>query len=1266
MSNGTISVPTCPDCQSSMVLRTARKGRNAGGQFWGCSNYPRCKGIVNLDGPMRGPRSPRLTSGDALSGNNASRSEGNRSQGFHNRKVDWRDASLNRQGWICRYTLGGGRLRSIDLPEEFADRVRACWIGREDLPSFEPVDIKTRRVMGIVRKIIQRGSAPPVHPSVERSILNVAGLSEHIRDSLFEGDLAVELEPAHQFPHAFGKAPWIRPAMFDEGIRLDSDEESIFIRWVANNLGDSALPWLIPQAPLDAIARSRGLNPNGLMRVDFLLHAPWLDQVIIEIDGPQHADAQSVDAERDFLARQLGIDVIRIPSDEVRAGAGPNLSELANRWRAGEATDATHAQLVLLPAQVHRAVLGLIEGVEAGFLSGDRWVIDLEDSTEHVQNLLGPYLSLMAAVDELWGRSEVTPDTVIFKREGRVVTYAREGLEFKLLDGGDGETDMELSLQSDLSPVAPLQSGNGKVPRVVIRGAFLPSEIFDIRSEGTQRVSPENLGASSEEALRNILQTIFAKNDFREGQLAAVREILSGRDCTVLLPTGAGKSLIYQLAGLCLPGRTIVIDPLVALIEDQLLGMELHGIDRVTAITSETIQQGRGADAHEEIARGDALFILIAPERLQRPNFRQALTELAASSPINLAVVDEAHCVSDWGHDFRPSYLLLGDVLREHCGHTATNPLPFLALTGTASRAVLKDVLVQLRMSQRTENSIVKPITFDRSELNFDLVRTNPTGSFASLNGVLNGLPSQFNESTATFYEPRGRQTRSGIIFCPTVGGTRGTTRVAEEVTRSIGHQPVTYSGTPPKGLDKATWVSRKRLNADQFKKNQTSVLVATNAFGMGIDKSNIRWVVHFGIPGSIEAYYQEAGRAGRDRRRATCSLVLTEFDYQRDLRMLGDDAPLEEARRHHGETSWSDGDDITTGLYFHLSSFRGTTAELDDLDYLAKLLEPEEVARTVSISIGERPRSWGKERGDIQQALGRMIRLGVVRDYTIPTQSEFNVVVEGCSPQRIVFMLLDYIERSQAGRSRAVEEALGAGEPATTLFETIHRCGNQLINFVYETIERSRRRSLREMWLAAREAPDGEDFRQRILDYLTEGDTTPVLEALAGTPKFEWADWLSALDTILGPQDAQEWRGTSARLLTSDPDHTGLLLVRGLCELEEVEPNLDEVSANVESAFRLAPTRFGLGPDELASIGRDVCNWALQRSHEGLATVVGSLSRVGLPDAAWAGALEQAVVEGTTSTDVMVISMGLKLRGLVDNLEIFSGVNQEDPNYGN
>ena len=1259
MADEGVSAPQCPDCQSSMVLRTARKGRNAGNQFWGCSKYPGCKGIVNIDGPVPATE-------DSPSRDTGPSSGVSKPLDVHNRKVDWRDGSLNRQGWIARYTLGGGRLRSIDLPDDCAHRVRTCWIAREDLPSFEPVDVETRRVMGIVRKMIQRGSNPPVHPTVERAILNVAGLSERVRDSLFQGDLSVELEPPQQLPHELGASIWTQHAGFDEGISLDSAEESLFIHWLASNLGESALAWLIPQAPLDAVARARGLNPSGLMRVDFLLNAPWLNPVIIEIDGSQHADAKSVDAERDGLARQLGIDVIRIPTEEVRAGTGPNLLAIANHWNAGAPSDADDDQLVLLPAQVHRAVLGLIEGVEAGFLSGDRWVIDLEDSTGHVQDLLGPYLSLMAAVDELWGRSAVTPDTVVFTHGARIVTYVREGLDFRLNEGGGAETDMELLLQSGLAPTAPLQSGNGKVPRIVIRSAFLPSEIFDTRSEGTQRINPENLGASSEEALRSILQAIFAKDDFREGQLAAVREILSGRDCTVLLPTGAGKSLIYQLAGLCLPGRTIVIDPLVALIEDQVLGMAVHGIDRVTSITSETIQQGRGSDAHEEIARGDALFILIAPERLQRPNFRQALTELAASSPINLAVVDEAHCVSDWGHDFRPSYLLLGDVLREHCGHTPANPLPFLALTGTASRSVLKDVLVQLQMSQRTENSIVKPSTFDRSELNFDLVRTNPSGSFASLNGVLNGLPSQFNESTATFYEPRGRQTRSGIIFCPTVGGSRGTTKVAEEVTRSIGHQPVTYSGTPPKGLDKATWVSRKRLNADQFKKNQASVLVATNAFGMGIDKSNIRWVIHFGIPGSIEAYYQEAGRAGRDRRKATCMLVLTEFDYQRDLKMLGDDAPLEEARQRHSETSWSDGDDITTGLYFHLSSFRGTIAELDDLDYLAELLEPGEVARVVSISLGERPGSWSNKRGDIQQALGRMIRLGVVRDYTIPTQSQFNVVVEGCSPERIDFMLLDYIERSQAGRSRAVEEALGSDKLATSLLETIHRCGNQLISFVYETIERSRRRSLREMWLAAREAPDGEDFRRRILDYLTEGDTTPVLEALAGSPKFVWADWLSALDTILGPQDAQEWRGTSARLLTSDPNHTGLLLARGLCELEDVEPNLDEVIANVESAFQLAPTRFGLGPDELANIGSDVCTWALQRSHEGLAAAIGALSKVGLPEVTWVSALEQAVAEGTASPEVMVISMRQKLRGLVNELEMFSGINQEVPNNGN
>ena len=224
-------------------------------------------------------------------------------------------------------------------------------------------------------------------------------------------------------------------------------------------------------------------------------------------------------------------------------------------------------------------------------------------------------------------------------------------------------------------------------------------------------------------------------------------------------------------------------------------------------------------------------------------------------------------------------------MLRNTCC-TRGNAPPLAALTGTASRAVLKDVLFQLQIHQDAENSIIKPKSFDRPELEFMIRKCDTSQDEATLGGTIASLPSNFGSGAQTFFTPTGKNnTMSGLTFVPTVNGTHKTSDASAIMQEATGQDVRMYSGKPPSGWNPRDWERVKRLNARSFKDNEVIALATTKAFGMGIDKPNIRWVIHWGLPNSLEAYYQEVGRAGRDGKRALCSLILTEYDPKRNQR---------------------------------------------------------------------------------------------------------------------------------------------------------------------------------------------------------------------------------------------------------------------------------------------------------------------------------------------------------------------------------------------
>ncbi|MCY4067911.1 MAG: RecQ family ATP-dependent DNA helicase [Acidimicrobiaceae bacterium] len=1043
-----------------------------------------------------------------------------------------------------------------------------------------------------MRKLLARGSAAPLHPDAERRLLEAAGLASKLGGAESPGDLAPRLtEPPTLTKDAFS-VPVGEEVVFDSDLTDPNSHgsEDAFVEWVGTQ-APFATRWLTPQPALDALLKGCGhtdsqestdFDSTEGRRCDFLFAPPGEPALVFEIDGRQHEHQKETDSLRDQQLHSVGIETIRVPVSELNIGYGDSLMAVAEQLERFKTGTSRIEPLVWAPIQTHRLVLGICEAIDAGWLSGDRWQIEIDDPTGLAVDLVEAYLGVLDALDCLWGDRSVAPSEVEFIQSDGQCAYARTAIgNYKqvpfIQQREDCTSDVRILLECSRTPCEPLPH-HDDLPTVVIRPTGVPVRIADEMSrELIRRAAFSSCEGIDDQrsAIETLLRAVFAKKQLRDGQFEAITEVLAGRDCMVLLPTGAGKSMIYQLAGLCLPGTTLVVDPLVALMQDQVDGLRAHGIDRATAIQAATKNMPREA--------GDSYFIFVTPERLQRQQFRNELTAASETAPVNLAVVDEAHCVSEWGHDFRTAYLNFGETLRQSCKGGLGEP-PLLALTGTASRPVLKDVLFQLNIEQDRENSVVRPSSFDRKELTYRVVLTKPSARAAALESVLRSMPRSFGSLDGEFWEPTEcNDTHSGIIFVQTVGGERGITPTWKQV-KKFAPLAVRFSGKAPDGRNKDTWDDDKTRFAQAFKDNRSPVIVTTKAFGMGIDKPNVRWVIHYGLPGSVEAFYQEVGRAGRDGQEAYCVWILTDYDRRENERRL----------RDGGESPARD--DVATALYFHNNSFPPREKEHRCLLNVFDALETDGPQEQIVLSKIGGPDS-------VKRALHRLAVLSIIDDYCLEGAG-FNeaAVVDRCSrhPDDIVQGLLHFVERSAPGRLEKMRA------DATIEFESLRHavshCGRLLIDIVSDTITAARLRSLREMWLMGGEAAeDGEILRNRILDYLTEGDIARQVEKLAEISGFSFEPWQQAWvalsvsddspgsessDEVLGmlvsDSDTREWRSAAARLLGSYPDHPGLLASRALAEARTLGGDLGEFEQNLKQCFARATESYGLSRQQV------------------------------------------------------------------------------------
>lgn len=743
---------------------------------------------------------------------------------------------------------------------------------------------------------------------------------------------------------------------------------------------------------------------------------------------------------------------------------------------------------------------------------------------------------------------------------------------------------------------------------MIIQDCYFSYNYQGIIAPFEQTVSPKNF---NKEILLFFLQYLFNHKEFREGQYEAITRLLHREDSVILLPTGAGKSIIYQLSSFLVPGLTIVISPLISLIEDQILNLDFKfGINNALSIPL--------ANKIEDYNAMSLLYI--SPERLLVPSFRNILSKsIMLYGQVYVATIDEAHCISEWGHDFRPAYLNIGNSIRRLFQKNGQSPV-IIALTGTASDAVLKDIQRSLSIN---EEQLVLPDSFDRKELHFRVYECSSEEKIGHIADIIKKeLPSMFGSKYNDFICRNDNKTNAGLIFAPLVDNLRASQYsvipIQAKLTNILPEAGIaSYFSKTPSGYDAETWKATLYKNALDFKKNKLNLLVATKAFGMGIDKENIRYVIHNGIPSSFEAYYQEAGRAGRDRKKSECILLFSSLDETLNETLLDPALTLTKFIEKYNEITKENPnkrDDLSSILYFHISSFQGVEKEYELASQVLNQIwriNPQWTGKVHFPLLLNNNNEKGVLEKKYQQAMVRFSILGLIQDYTYDYPNEsFELNLGSATRENIIEKYIEYISWNSKGRSDSERQKFN--EISEEGLDFIKKAVYILIEYIYDNIEQSRRRAIREMYMTVKEAtallPDEQNsfLRERVSSYFKyKGTLKNELQTILMAEKAGLHIILNVFTFEINKDKFAEKEKMQAskiniivgRMLESNPDHPGLLFTQALAEIIVGDYSEKIIANDIVAAAKYALERYSVPKEDLISILNKILNLALNLS---------------------------------------------------------------------
>lgn len=898
----------------------------------------------------------------------------------------------------------------------------------------------------------------------------------------------------------------------------DNPAKIFYEEILSENLGgfNYAKHLIIPEASFKDIVCEENSDFKG-SQADF--YFPQC-RLVIEIDGIQHQKSQEVskDKIRDEYLKKNGIKVIRIPVYDIKEYIKGNKKSLQKYF--DKMINICKDNLGVL--KEYRTSIDKLKeiGLNQDFLKLDGII--------RFQNLLLELLKegVLSLEDEKWIFNVKTCDidvpwntaiNDIFKwienlLKLQEIKFVRPKI---VINSVDEFNKYYKGINVDFSLFRKFDDTVFEDGICFIRGDYYDDkDYFEVATSNMIKYKIKSFEEEDKiDSLSFLLENLFGFGSFNEGQLPIIINALNLNDTIGLLPTGGGKSLCYQLCCILQPAINFVVSPIKALMYDQKQNLDNQGIINTDYITSD--QDGEEKQkVIKNFGKKKYFCIWISPERFQSESFRDELKGINANYNIGYAVIDEVHCLSEWGHDFRTSYLNLSKTIRNICSEVV-----FLGLTATASKNVLQDIKAEFEVD---ESNIKTILDYTRPELTFKVIEDIKGKKIEKTNNLFSVLNELITKEEA--FQTRGLDSKCGIIFTPHVNGEYGCHYICNEIRGKSHIQSVQYfSGEIPKKESMSSDFDKYKMSVQKkFKDNETTLLVATKAFGMGIDKSNIRYTIHYGLPSSIESFYQEAGRAGRDKKSAKCYLLYSKDtldESEKDI-LFNLNTSVKELGKIVEKYQSSAGD-IIRNLYLTLKNNNGVEEEAQIAFEIyrkwchnmknAKLQTFKEDSRDIIKTSDFKSNNITCNSASVEKGIYRLSLLGIVKDWVVQTWGysyDFKLYKGSDSEYNIKKSVTEYI------RKYDVEFDFSLITKNNERYKDYYRITQEDIPFVlkmlkiviqwsYNNIFYSRRESQRNLQeLCDDYFVKGEDyFKEKLEGYFKIDNSTNVLDYLANNP---------------------------------------------------------------------------------------------------------------------------------------------------------------------